>query len=240
MTKMTFQKSVIDSIEDLFHDNTLISISGKAGTGKSTLSLFLIGKFLTVTHPYEGSCIWVQASEQFSKKRLHSLFGSDNRQFTYLSQNIFVTPGHGPFTSYSLQLESLKKLSEEDYFLPPDVKFIVVDNISHHLRYRLSRVASPENRSSIINTYYDTVLTPLIFRCSREGITLILIHEVSFDVNSNQTRPFFAKLYERLQGVHITLLKSFVSNQRVLKVKFNNSQYIFKFSLNEKGFRFTK
>jgi len=240
MTKMTFQESVINSIENLFEENTLISISGKAGTGKSTLSLFLVGKFLTATHPYEGSCIWVQASDLFSKKRLHSLFSENGKQLMYITQNIFVTPGHGPFTSYSLQLESLKELSEEDYFLPPDIKFIVVDNISHHLRYKLSRVASPENRSSIINTYYDTVLTPLIFRCSREGITLILIHEVSFDVNSNQTRPFFAKLYERLQGVHITLLKSFVSNQRVLKVRFNDSQYTFKFNLNEKGFKFTK
>lgn len=240
MSKMTLQESVMNSIGDLFYDNTLVSISGKAGTGKSSLALFLAGSFLTSQHPYEGSCIWIQASESFSKKRLHSLFGSDNRQLAYLSQNIFVTPNHGPFTSYSLQLESLKKLSKEDYFLPPDVKFIIVDNISHHLRYKFSRIANPESRSSIINTYYDTVLTPLIFRCNREGINLILIHEVSFDVNSQKTRPFFSKLYDRLGGVHITLVKSFNSNQRVLKLTVQDLEYSFKFNLANNGFIFSK
>ncbi|GAH11584.1 unnamed protein product, partial [marine sediment metagenome] len=117
MTKMIFQQSVMSSIQELFRANTLISISGKAGTGKTSLSLFLIGKFLTSIQPYEGSCIWVQASEVFSKKRLYSLFERDSGQLTYLTHNIFVTPGHGPFTSYSLQLDVLKKLSKEDYFL---------------------------------------------------------------------------------------------------------------------------
>ncbi|MHA1987214.1 MAG: hypothetical protein ACW98D_11285, partial [Promethearchaeota archaeon] len=92
---MTFQESVISSFQELFRGNTLISISGKGGTGKTSLSLFLIGKFLTSIQPYEGSCIWVQASEIFPKKRLHSLFEKDDEQLTYLTQNIYVTPGYG-------------------------------------------------------------------------------------------------------------------------------------------------
>ena len=239
MTKMTIQESIMSSIQELFQGYTLISISGKAGTGKTSMSLFLIGKFLTSIQPYEGSCIWVQASELFSKKRLHSLFERDNDQLTYLTQNFFVTPGYGPFTSYDVQLQGLKRLSEDSYFLPPDVKFMVIDNISHHLRYKLSRIADPEMRSKIINEFYDTVLTPLMFRCHRDGIKLVLIHEVSFNVGAQQTRPFFSKLYERIRGVHMILSQSFETKQRVLKVGFNESHYSIKFQLADNGFYFS-
>ena len=170
MTKMVFQESVMSSVEELFHDNTLISISGKAGTGKTSLSLFLVGSFLTSLQPYEGSCIWVQASESFSKKRLNTLFRKNTEQLTYLTHNIFVTPGYGIFSSYDLQLNGLKKLSENNYLLPPDIKFIVIDNISHHLRYKLSQMPDMEQRSHLMNIFYDSVLNPLIFLCQRENI----------------------------------------------------------------------
>jgi len=238
MTKMVFQESVMSSIEELFHDNILISISGKAGTGKTSLSLFLIGSFLTSLRPYEGSCIWVQASESFSKKRLDTMFRKNGEQLIYLTHNIFVTPGNKPFLSYDLQLKELKKFTTT--FFPPEIKFIVIDNISHHLRYKLSRITDMEIKSDLINKFYDTNLTPLIFRCQREKINLILIHEVSFDVKSQQTRPFFSKLYERLKGVHITLSKSFVSNQRTMKLAFNNTQFSFKFTITESEFTFSE
>ena len=238
MTNMVFQESVMSSIEELFHDNILISISGKAGTGKTSLSLFLIGSFLTSLRPYDGSCIWVQASESFSKKRLDTMFRKNGEQLIYLTHNIFVTPGNKPFLFYDLQLKGLKKFTTT--FLPPDIKFIVIDNISHHLRYKLSRTTDMEMKSDLINKFYDTILTPLIFRCQREKINLILIHEVSFDVKSQQTRPFFSKLYERLKGVYITLSKSFVSNQRTMKLAFNNTQFSFKFTITESGFTFSE
>jgi len=240
MSKMTFQKSIMMSIKDLFHDNTVISISGKAGTGKTSLSLYLIGNFFTSSIPYGGSCVWIQASEPFSKKRLGSMFREDGEKLKYLLTNFFITPGSGPFTTYDLQIESLKKFSENDFLLPPDIKFIVVDNISHHLRFKLSQISDVNQRSSLINTFYETILNPLIFRCQRDSINLILIHEVSFDVKTQQTRPFFSKLYERIRGVHIFLSKSFISNQRTIELAFNNTQITFKFDLTDNGYTFSK
>ncbi|MHA1932484.1 MAG: hypothetical protein ACW96X_08085 [Promethearchaeota archaeon] len=240
MSKVTFQESVMSSIEDLFQDNTLVSISGKAGTGKTSLSLFLVGKFLTSRKPYEGSCIWVQASELFSKKRLNSLFKNDTEGLTYLKNNVFVTPDPGPFDSYNSQLENLEKLSKNNYFLPPDIKFMVIDNISHHLRYEISCAVDFEMRSHIINTFYDAVLTPLIFRCQRENIILILIHEVSFNVESQKTLPFFSKLYKRLRGIHISLSKSFISTLRTMDVSFHNAHYSFIFNITDSGFTFSR
>ena len=240
MSEMVFQKSIMKSIKDLFHENTLFSIAGKAGTGKTSLSLFLIGDFLTSLIPYNGSCAWVQASEPFPKKRLCSMFRGDDEKLKYLTNNIFITPRSGPFTSYELQLEALKRLSENNYLLPPDLKFIVVDNISHHLRYKLSRIVDFTIRSNLINKFFETVLTPLIFRCHRENINLILIHEVSFNIESQQTRPFFANLYERIRGVHINLDKSLFSSQRIMDLAFNGRKISFNFNLNDTGFVFLR
>jgi hypothetical protein len=237
---MTFQESVLNSIEDVFRNNTVISISGEAGTGKTSISLFLVGKFLTAITPYEGSCIWVQASESFSKRRLESLFKDDEKRLTYLQKNIFVTPGDGSFSSFDTQLSSLQRLSDPANILPPDLEFIVVDNISHHLRYKLSRITDVSLRSNILNTFYDSALTPLIFRCHREKINLLLLHEVSFNVSSQQTRPYFSKLYDRLRGVQIVLLKSPFSDKRTIEVKFGGKQFSLAFDLIEKGFNFLK
>ncbi|MHA2180350.1 MAG: hypothetical protein ACXAAH_02870 [Promethearchaeota archaeon] len=237
---MKFQESVMSSIKDLLQCNTLVSISGKAGTGKTSLSLFLVGKFLTSIKPYEGSCIWVQASELFSKKRLDSLFKNDTEGLTYLRNHIFVTPGYGSFDSYNSQLERLEKFSQNHYSFPPDIKFMVIDNISHHLRYKISCIVDFETRSHIINTFYDTFLTPLIFRCQRESIILILIHEVSFDVKSQKTLPFFSKLYERLRGVHLSLSKTLISALRTMEITFQNEQYSINFNINDSGFTFSR
>ena len=92
MSKMTFQESVMDSIQNLFHNNTVISISGESGTGKTSLSLFLMGNFLTASNPYDSRGIWIQASESFSKKRLESLFRKDSEKLEYLNNNIFFIP----------------------------------------------------------------------------------------------------------------------------------------------------
>jgi hypothetical protein len=237
---MLLQELIITSIRELFQEYTLISISGKAGTGKSSLSLYLIGNFLTSINPYGGSCVWVQASESFSKKRLESLFRGDKEKLRYLRNNIFITPGNGPFTSYEDQFHQLKKFSKKNFSFPPDIKFLVIDNISHHLRFKFSQILDTTQRSYLINDFYDIMLNPLIFRCQRENVNLILIHEVSFDVESQQTRPFFSKLYERIKGLHISLLKSFISDQRTIELAFNDRKLFFKFNLTDNGFNFSK
>ncbi len=238
MSEMVPQDLILDGIKELFQNNTVISISGKSGTGKTSLALYLVGSYLTSSIPYSESCVWVQASESFSKKRLETMFQKE--QLQYLTQNIFIIPGNGPFISYLQQLEKLERVARNNFLLPPDLKFLVIDNISHHLRFKLSQVPDMEQRSQLINIFYDTVLNPLIFRCKRENINLLLIHEVSFDVNSQRTRPFFSKLYERIRGVDISLTKSFISNQRTMELAFNKTQFSINFTLSDIGFTFSK
>lgn len=238
MSKMTFQNLVLDGMKEVFEDNTVISISGKAGTGKTSLALFLVGSYLTSTNPPDECCVWVQASESFPKKRLTSMFQHENLE--YLIQNIFVNPTNGPFSSYRQLSDKLRKFNDANFLLPPGIKFLVIDNISHHLRFKISQIPDIKQRSYLINDFYDNILNPLILRCQRESINLILIHEVSFSVKSQQTRPFFSKLYDRIRSVDISLSRSFNSNQRTMELTFKNREFLLNYTLANNGFLFSK
>lgn len=240
MSNVKFQESILVGINEIFQENTVISISGKAGTGKSSLALFLVGSYLTSSTPYSDSCVWIQASESFPKGRLETMFSHTNKQLAYLKENIFIAPSERSYTTYEQQLTHLGKLSNTNNLFPPDVRFIVIDNISHHLRFKYSQVSEIEKKAYLVNNFYDTLLSPLIFRCQREKINLILIHEVSFNVKSQQSQPFFHRLYERIKGVQITLLKSFITDQRTMELTVRDSKLSFKFDLIDSGFIFSQ
>ena len=207
----------ISSIYNLSQRNRLvISISGKSGTGKTILALQLISTILTGENPYENSCVWIQASESFPKKRLISLFKTSPGKLNYLLKNIFVIPRDKPFSNYTEQSTFFNELGT--LLLPSNVKFIVIDNISHHLRLAASLNLDVKGRVILLNQFFSSQLFPLIMRCLRDNIILILIHEVSFDPSSGKTQPFFNKLYSRIQTVSITLSKNFRSNIKTMEI----------------------
>ena len=126
--------NLFEIIQEILRDHKIIQISGESGTGKTTLALQLVECFLTSSFPYIECCIWVQASEIFPKKRLARMFNGFHEKFHYLQKNIFITPQSTTISSYSEQFQILSKLSKNHTILPPKVRCIVIDNISHHLR----------------------------------------------------------------------------------------------------------
>ena len=207
----------ISSIYNLSQTNrSFISISGKSGTGKTTLVLQLVSSILTSEKPYESSCVWIQASELFPKKRLLSLFKTSPDKIKYLLQNIFVYPVKKPFSNNREQSAFFNDLGT--LLLPPNVKFMVIDNISHHLRFAVSLNSDMKRRAILFDQFFNSQLFPLIMRCLRENIVLLLIHEVSFNPGLGRTQPFFNKLYSRIQSVSITLSKNFKSNIKVMEI----------------------
>ena len=211
----------ISSIYNLSQKNrSAISISGKSGTGKTTLALQIVSTILTSETPYVNSCVWIQGSESFAQKRLISLFKTSPGKISYLLQNIFVIPRNKPFSNYREQSTFFNELGT--LLLPPNVKFIVIDNISHHLRFATSLHSVVKRRVILLNRFFSSQLFPLIMRCLREDIILILIHEVSFDPSSGKTQPFFNKLYSRIQTVNITLSKNFRSNVKKMEIDYGD------------------
>jgi len=207
----------ISSIYSLSHKNKrIISISGKSGTGKTTLALQIVSSILTNEAPYEGSCVWIQASELFPKKRLLSLFKTAPEKIDYLLRNIFVFPRGKPFSNYREQSTFFDDLGA--ILLPSNAKFMVIDNISHHLRLIASLNSNIKKRTILYDQFFNSQLFPLIMRCLRNNITLILLHEVSFNPALGRTLPFFNKLYSRIQAVSITLSQGFKSNVKKMEI----------------------
>ena len=195
---------------------SVISISGKSGTGKTTLALQIVGSILTSENPSDGSCVWVQASEIFAKKRLISLYRNFPDKISYLLNNTYVYPKSKPFSNYRDQSTFFRNLGTN--LLPADVRFLVVDNISHHLRFAVSLQPDAKRRALLHDEFFNSQLFPLIMQCLREKIVLILIHEVSFDPTSGKTLPFFNKLYSRIQTVSISLSTNFLSKVKAMEI----------------------
>jgi len=214
----------------------LISISGESGTGKTTLGLQIAGFFLTHSLPYTQKCIWIQASELFPKKRLISLYQDNNEKLKYLQKNILVFPKNSCFPTYESQQVALSSFPER--FFPPHLKVIIIDNISHHLRYWLMQEEDLHLRSKILDDFYVYQLFPLIMRCQREQIFLILIHEVSYNVKEQTTKPFFSQLYDRLEMLKINLSKSIETQLKTLEILDTNSEFYVQkmYELSRSGF----
>ncbi|MFX1572798.1 MAG: AAA family ATPase, partial [Promethearchaeota archaeon] len=210
--------TILDDLFSLLSHYTIVNISGESGTGKTTLALYLGGNFLTSKKPYQHSCIWIQASEIFPKRRLISLFSSNDEDLDYLSNNIYIIPEGRILKSFSEQGQTLRKLINSDLVLPPNLKFIVIDNISHHLRFELSTLSEVRDITNTIDYFFDETLMPLLLFCKRKNIYLILLHEVSFDMNAGQQKPFLQNLYSRLNVLHINLSKIFNNKKKKMKI----------------------
>jgi ABC-type dipeptide/oligopeptide/nickel transport system ATPase component len=181
----------------LKENNEIFSISGPSASGKTTLALQIISN-LTKSKKQEKS-IWIQASEPFPKRRLDSLLLKNLPQKKYILHNTFVFPCDHVITSFKEQQELLRSITTQLY--PPGTKYLIIDNISHHLRLSLSLQRDLSQRSKLVNQFFNEVLFPLIMRCKREQINLILIHEVSQDPHSGKIRPFYYKLFKRIESI---------------------------------------
>ena len=100
---------------------------------------------------------------------------------------------------------------------------MVIDNISHHLRFAVSLLSDIKRRTLLLDNFFNSQLFPLTMRCLRDNIILILIHEVSFNPALGITQPFFNKLYSRIQTINITLSKSFKSNIKTMEIEFGDN-----------------
>lgn len=222
-------------VHKLMEKHKIINITGESGTGKTTLALQLVGNFLTSSYPFEESCIWVQASEIFPIRRLCCMFNTTPKKVANLQQNIFTSPHNTTLNTYFDQSQMLSKLVSGNSILPPNLRFIVIDNISHHLRYEISKNKDVTIITSLINDFYDSLLMPLIMFCQREGIFLILIHEISYDPHTAKNRSFLFKLYDRLDTIKIELLHRYNSQNNSMKIFFKDYSWTCDYELQNNG-----
>lgn len=227
-----------DGIRKLLTYHNIISISGESGTGKTTFAIQLVGTILSYEPPFEDSCIWVQASEKFSLKRLIQIFQEEKEKLEYIQNNIYIIPQNNPIRTYEQQGSLIQQLMDISSYLPPSLKYIVIDNVSHHLRYKLTCFHNPKNISSILNSFYETQLMPLILFCKQNEIILILIHEVSYNPKDQENKPFFYRLYRRIKTIDIVLNKLHHTEKKNLYIYYNKVKWNFQFIIEPSGITF--
>lgn len=215
---MFSQESYLYLIETLLQRFGIISISGPSGSGKTTLAHLIMGHLLTFGNDYEDQALWVQASEDFSRKRLETIFQNDKDKLLHLKKNVYVIPSNVACANFTKQQLTIAKIIDKNAILPPYLKFIVIDNISHHLRFELSRAESIKEKSALINGFFDSLLFPLIRKCRREKIYLILIHEITYVPKLKKECPFLYKVYSRLKTINIELRKDLKSRRKKMNI----------------------
>ena len=215
----------------------IVSISGASGTGKTTLALQLITSTLN-SDKFDDQAVWIQASEQFPKKRLISLFHNFNGKSDTFLKKIFLFPTSTPFLTYEEQSTFLTTLGSV-VMLPFNTKYLVIDNISHHLRLATSCCSNYRQRTALLDEFFSSQLFPIIMRCLREDIVLILIHEVSFDPTLGKNQMFFNKLYSRINSVNVFLSKPFRNTSKPkrmeLKLRDNETTSELRYKILERG-----
>jgi len=233
---MISQDQILTGLIKIFNEKNIISISGASGTGKTTFTLQLISDFLTRINIHRGSCIWVQACELFPINRLKSMFKVSSEEYEFLSQKIFTIPKNRICGSYIEQETIIQNITQGYSTLPPDLKVIVIDNISRHLRYEILKIQEIDKVIDTQNCFFDTLLFPLVMFCEREQINLILIHEISYNPDSNKNNAFFHKLYDRIDCMNIFLEKNLFTDESTMNISFNDFHHTIKYSLKDKGF----
>jgi hypothetical protein len=86
-----------------------------------------------------------------------------------------------------------------------------------------------------MDEFFSGQLFPLIMRCLREKIILILIHEVSFDPSSGKTKPFFSKLYDRIDSLNVNLSKAMGSGLKQMEISSKDTFTKFVYKIGESG-----
>ena len=210
---------------------SILSISGESGTGKTTLAQQIIGHLL-LKGSEEKSCVWIEASEQFSQKRFRSLFP---KRAASLMERIFLTPPNAAFQSYEQQVSFFKRISNGETILPPYISCMVIDNISHHLRYEVLKNRQIESTSLILNNFFEDSLLPLIFFCKTNSILLLLLHEVSYNPENGRTEKFYNRLYRRLDFSDIILEKDSFSPNRKLIIKVGEREKVTSYNITPHG-----
>lgn len=227
---------IISGFNSLISHNTVISISGSSGTGKSTLAQYLVGNYTLLETSIPVLCFWLQASQKFSKNRLKQLFGRDLERYSRVKESIFVSPREKPCSSYLEQSTLLIDLISKQHVFPNFLKFLVIDNISCHLRAEILNAPSFESKMHLQDDFFDDQLSKLVFMCFKMNVKLVLIHEMSYNPKKNENLPFLSNMYDRLGTTEFILESTFRKKYNMLTIKTGNFKKLFKFRIINEGF----
>ncbi len=185
----------------------------------------------------ENYALWLQLSERFSSKRLSNILVKNVEKLNFVKEHTLISPEDGPCKNYEDQCFLFKEILSPNFYVP-DLKFIVLDNISHHLRYELSKYNDIKNIVSLKNNFFQSYLFPLMMMCERREIILILIHEATYVPILYKNKPFNYKLYDKIDDLLHILMKEDEINSGNYFMQISNTRltYNLNYLIKNEGF----
>ena len=226
-------KSLVSWFDPFYKEYPLISVHGHPHAGKTTYAMMLSAHIVSKCAPNLSYCIWIQASEPFSVKRFKSLFTL--AEAPELLSKFLIIPKMGSCANYSDQLRVIQRITDQSIPLPTNVRVIVIDNISHHVRYKRNSFEGLAELSRFHNDFYNQQLFPLYMFCKRNQIVLILIHEATSDVKTGEITRFFRSLYDRIASLNIELCNSLGRDTKTMRVSYDPFTFHCAYTISSSG-----
>ncbi|MEJ2252363.1 MAG: AAA family ATPase [Candidatus Lokiarchaeota archaeon] len=221
------------AIEIKLEEEPLINITGESGVGKTTFALQYVGTKLK-----KGNiCIWVQASEKFPKNRFLDLFSCTSEETQMLGQ-IILTPGLSLVQNLDQQEQIIAEVIKRSKIHPFRIQFIVIDNISHHLRTQILRTAEIEKVSRCLDHFFASQLLPLVTLSHLSQTQILLIHESTYNPKTDHVQPFSYKLFSRIDSVWINLKHNRFKDTKVCSLESNDINEDYNYILDKHGLIF--
>ncbi|MEJ2295765.1 MAG: hypothetical protein P8Y23_13500 [Candidatus Lokiarchaeota archaeon] len=224
---------IFKGFKPLIAQHKIISIIGESSTGKTTLALQLIANLMSCNNSSNKEAIWIQASENFPKKRLIAMYQNKPGVVSSLLKRIYIIPKEKTFSNVSSQSNFFKNF--KNLVLPPEVKYIVIDNISHLHRFARANIPELKEKMKFMNQFFNQELFPLLMLCLRKNYYLFLIHEVSCNPKSGKLRAYNNQLFKRVKGIEIYLSKSIYSNLKSMKISIQGISKQFTYEISDRG-----
>ncbi|MEJ2251989.1 MAG: ATPase domain-containing protein [Candidatus Lokiarchaeota archaeon] len=223
----------VKSIENMLQKESFINITGESGVGKTTFALQYVGKKLK-----KGSiCIWVQASEKFPKNRFLDLFSCTSEETQMLGQ-IILTPGFSLIQNLDYQERIISEVIKKSKIRPFRIQFIVIDNISHHLRTQILRTSDIVKVSKYLDHFFTSQILPLVTLSHLSQTQIILIHESTYNPATDHVQPFSYKLFSRIDSVWIKLNYNRFKDAKVCSLESNDINEDYNYILDKHGLIF--
>jgi hypothetical protein len=183
----------------------------------------------------DEQALWVQSSEKFPKKRLLTMYRNQPEIASHLLKNIFILPKQHIFSDIWSEAEFFYNIRSK--ILPLGIKYIVIDNISHHHRYAQANISNIKLKMKFMNQFFNQQVFPLVMFCLHHNLILIFIHEVSFNPQVGQLKAYNNLLFERIKGINIRLSKPFGNQHKSIRLSTTESYKEYNYDITDQGLK---
>jgi hypothetical protein len=149
-----------------------------------------------------------------------------------------VVPGKRIIQNFTHQEIIFQTIIENLPIEPRRIKYIIVDNISHHLRKKILETNNIKKVTDFLDNFFNQQLFPLISFSLLHKIQMILIHESTYNPENEQEEAFSFNLFSRIDSLWIIMKKKVTGKEKIFEIKNSGSVNQFHYIIDAHGIIF--